>query len=524
MTGSTYDVAIVGYGPVGQALATLLGKRGWSVVVFDKQAGLYPLPRACHLDHEAMRILQAVGIAREIEAAIVPAREYLLLRADLSVLSDLPRGWATPTGWESSYHFYQPDIETIFDRVAKETPGVTVHQGVAVRDIQQHADGVVLLVDSDDAPVHARFVVGADGANSLVRQAVGIDRVDLGFEATWVVVDVEVREGHPLPRVPDTGQVLDPRQPGHMAWLGGRHYRWEFMIVDGGDAEVAAQPENIWPKLRTWVNPDSARLLRAAPYTFRSLIAESFHRGRVTIAGDAAHLMPPFMGQGMVSGLRDAATLTWILDLVLRGVAPVRFLEAYTASRRPHVTAYIEESVRVGQLVCETDPERAAARDRELAAQTATPPPFQPPAGSVLIPGPLSGRLAVQPTLAGDEALLLDDVTGNCFALLATDDMDLRLLADESVRTIDLLGIVPVVVRTEGEPAPEGDVQTVVEAGRRLRDWLDGAGATWVLVRPDGYVFHAGEGAAELDIALETLRSTIQTGAVTADRVVEEAR
>ena len=196
------------------ALATLLGRQGWSVLVLEKQSVLYPLPRACHLDHEAMRILQAMGIAEEINAAVVPAREYLLLRADLSVLSDLPRDWQTPSGWEASYHFYQPDIEGIFDAAAKSTPGVTVRQSTTVRTVSDLGDRVALTLDGCAEPVFARFVVGADGANSLVREQTGISRDDLGFQATWVVVDVEMKDGAKSPDVPDTGQVLDPSQIG----------------------------------------------------------------------------------------------------------------------------------------------------------------------------------------------------------------------------------------------------------------------------------------------------------------------
>lgn len=506
MTAQRYDVAIVGYGPIGQVLATLLGRRGLRVAVFDKQASLYPLPRACHLDHEAMRILQAAGIAAEIESAIVPAREYLLLRPDLSVLSDLPRGWDTPTGWESSYHFYQPDIEGIFDDTAKATPGVSVFQGRAVTGLAERDGEVVLTVDGIAEPVHASFVVGADGANSFVRGALGIPQEDLGFEATWVVVDVEIAPGHAEPKVPDTGQVLDPIQPRHMAWLGGRHYRWEFMIVDDADPAVAARPENVWPKLSRWVDPESAVLLRSTSYTFRSLVSDTFNRGRVLLAGDAAHLMPPFMGQGMVSGMRDAATLSWMLDVVLRGAAPLSWLDGYTATRRPHVTAYIAESVRVGRMVCETDPVKAAERDRMLESQTEAAPPFQPPLGAGFLPGPLAGRLAVQPRVLAPDERLLDDVLGSRFGVLTIDPADLDGLADaQDVMTA--FDIAPaVILPASGSGADLLAVPSWPECGSGFADWLRAADATWVLVRPDAYVYDSGTGAAALDAALTSLR------------------
>ena len=504
-TVTDHDVVVVGYGPVGQAVARLLGLRGWSVLALDRQPGLYPLPRACHLDHEAMRILQAMGIADRIDAAMVPAREYLLLRGDLSVLSDLPRGWETPSGWESSYHFFQPDIEGIFDDAARSTPGVTVRQSTAVSAVVEKGDHVEITVEGEDRPLTARYVIGADGANSLVRQQAGIGQEDLGFEATWVVVDVEMKHGCTHPKVPDTGQVLDPRQPSHMAWLGGGHYRWEFMIVDGRDPAEAARPEQIWPKLERWITPDTAVLLRSTAYTFRSLLASTFRHGRMLLAGDAAHLMPPFMGQGMVSGLRDASTLCWMMDLVLRDVAPASFLDGYTDARRPHVEAYIRESVRVGQLVCETDAAKAAERDRILEAQTQSSPPFQPRLGAGFAEGPLGGRLAVQPRIAGQGRLRADDVLGTSFALLSTDPSDLEALSASARAALARLGAVAAAVVGSSDEAPLCSDPVLVEEGARLRRWLDTAGATWVLVRPDGYVYASGAGGAEAESAVSGL-------------------
>lgn len=509
---SVFDVAIVGYGPVGQSLATLLGRRGIGVVVFDRQEGLFPLPRACHLDHETMRILQAMGIADEIDQAIVPATEYHLLRADGRLLARLPRDWETPSGWESSYHFFQPDVEVIFDETAKSTPGVTVRQGAAVAAVADEGDRVGLTLD-DGEIVHARFVVGADGANSLVREAAGIPREDLGFEATWVVVDVEVDEGHEVPDIPDTAQVLDPSRPRHMAWLGGRHVRWEFMVLDSDPTDVAS-PERIWPLLAEWVTPETATMLRSATYTFRSLVAETFNLGRILLAGDAAHVMPPFLGQGMVSGMRDAATLSWILDLVLRGAAPLRLLDAYTLCRRSHVTEFIAESVRVGQMVCETDPVKAAARDAALEQSVDDDPaPFQPRVGGFYVPGPLGGLLSLQPRV-GTDARLLDDVLGTGFAVVARDAAD---LSAAPIREISALGGSAAWVcsgAAVGAPLPDGvrlpgGVRILDEAGTRFSDWLSAVGHSWAIVRPDGYVYDSGSGSEALGASVAGLVSLV---------------
>ncbi len=498
-TQGPFDVAIVGYGPVGQSLAIMLGGTGRRIVVLEREPRPYHLPRACHFDHEGMHIFGMMGLADAVSAVSVPAREYLLLRGDGSLLAGLPRTWATPSGWHPSYHFYQPDVEAILDAKARALPGVTVRRGVTVLDVVDRGDHVRLVTDAGDGRagrVEARFVIGADGANSVVRRRAGIACRDLGFAATWVVTDVRVKDGHDVPRIPDTAQICDPDQPMHMAWLGGPHLRWEFMVVDGVDPAAATRPEFVWPKIRRWASPENADLTRCAAYTFRSLVAERFNQGRVLLAGDAAHLMPPFMGQGMVSGLRDAATLGWMLDRVLAGRSPITLLDHYTASRAPHVTAYIRESVRIGRIVCETDPEQARVRDEELLAKRNGPgdAPFQPPVGALWRPGPVSGHLCVQPRVAGGRPL--DAVLAPGFRLLVTDPAVISTLPARTAARLPDLGVAPVVILPTGstpgparigQQAPRAEV--VVEQGRRFHDWMAEGGHAGVLVRPDGYVY-----------------------------------
>jgi 3-(3-hydroxy-phenyl)propionate hydroxylase len=497
-TQGPFDVAIVGYGPVGQSLAIMLGAMGRRTIVLEREPRPYHLPRACHFDHEGMHIFGMMGLADAVSAVSVPAREYLLLRGDGSLLADLPRTWTTPSGWHPSYHFYQPDVEAILDARARALPGVTVRRGVTVVDVDDRGDHVRLVTDAGAGPadrIEARFVIGADGANSVVRRRAGIACRDLGFAATWAVADVRVKDGHAVPRIPDTAQICDPRQPMHMAWLGGRHLRWEFMLVDGADPVTATRPEFVWPKIRRWAGPENAELTRCVAYTFRSLVAERFNQGRVLLAGDAAHLMPPFMGQGMVSGLRDAATLGWMLDRVLGGRSPIALLDHYTASRAPHVTAYIEESVRVGRIICETDPEKARVRDEELlAARNGPGAPFQPPAGDLWRPGPASGRLWVQPLVAAGRPL--GSVLAPGFLLLVTDPAVISALPARTAARLPGLGVAPVVILPAGSTsgparigrrAPQAEV--FVEQDGRFHDWMAEGGHLAVLVRPDGYVY-----------------------------------
>ncbi|GAB2802375.1 bifunctional 3-(3-hydroxy-phenyl)propionate/3-hydroxycinnamic acid hydroxylase MhpA [Streptomyces daliensis] len=494
------DVLIVGYGPVGQTLAALLGASGHRVLVCERRAGHYETPRAGHFDHEIMRVFQSLGIADEVRRIAEPARAYEFLDPDGSVLSRLPREWAAPSGWDASYHFYQPELEEVLDAAVRGASTVDVRFGAELARLRQ-GDGHVVATLADGGEVTARHVVGADGANSAVRTLCGIPTEDLGFRGDWLVVDVRPRPGAPALDIPDTGQVLDPARPNHMGRVAQRYFRWEFMLVDGDDPAEMVKPERVWELLGPWIGPREGELIRQTVYQFRALVADTFRHRSVLLAGDAAHVMPPFLGQGMSSGIRDAATLGWMLDLVLTGAADPKLLDLYTLSRRPQVIDYIEESVRVGTVVCETDPVRAARRRDEMRSATELPPPFEPPVGAGFRDGqPLAGRLAVQPLLrtGGGKTERSDDVLGRGFTLSSVVEPD----AATAAAIADLeraIGLRSVVVGAEG----------VQEEGGALRDWLTESGAVAVLVRPDFYVYGTAAGLPEVVDLLASLRASL---------------
>lgn len=493
------DVLIIGYGPVGQSLAGLLGRAGHRVIVCERRASKYETPRAGHFDHEIMRIFQSMGIAEEVQRIADPARLYEFLDPDGTVISRLPRDWDAPSGWDASYHFYQPELEEVVDAAVSRTPGVDLRFNSSVVDLAQQQDHVVVTTE-DGTRLTARYAVGADGANSVVRSLCSIGTQDLGFRGDWLVVDVRPRPGAPALDIPDTGQVLNPARPNHMGRVAQRYYRWEFMLIDGDDPQAMVEPDQVWNFLAPWTNPDQAELIRQTVYQFRSLVADTFRDHSVFLAGDAAHLMPPFLGQGMSSGVRDAATLSWMLHLVLTGAADETLLDLYTASRRPQVTAYIEESVRVGNVVCETDPVRAAERREAMRTATELPAPFQPPIGAGFIPGQaLAGRLAVQPLLRTSDGKVerSDDVYGHAFTLISL--VPLGAAAAELDRLESTIGLRSFVL---GQPGVE-------EEGQACTDWLRAAGAVAALVRPDFYVFGTASTDADVPTLLASLRKEL---------------
>jgi 2-polyprenyl-6-methoxyphenol hydroxylase-like FAD-dependent oxidoreductase len=486
-----FDVAIVGYGPVGQTLAILLAQRGWRVGVFERQPAPYPLPRAVHFDHEVGRILQAAGIADDLAGRTETADAYEWRNAAGDTLLCFTSRALAPSGWPEANMFAQPDLERLLDARVHALPGIAVHRGHEVVAVDPHAPALeVATPDGARRSVVARWIVGCDGANSFVRTQVGATVTDLGFFFDWLIVDV--LPARPTVWRPLNVQVCDPARPTTLVSGGPGRRRWEFMRLPEESIEELDREATAWRLLAPWdVTPANARLERHTVYRFQARWVDGWRRGAVVLAGDAAHQMPPFAGQGMCSGLRDAANLAWKLDLVLAGTAPDELLDTYGSERMPHVRSTIEMSMALGRVICVPDPVEAAARDRAMIAATRAGTPTVPPPGWMLGPGafaagdPHAGALFVQGRVArGARSGLFDDVIGGGWVLLGRDG----------------------VPRLDGEAAAffarlRGTVAGLGADGVRDLDgvyarWFADAGVATVLQRPDFYVFGT---AATLD-------------------------
>jgi 2-polyprenyl-6-methoxyphenol hydroxylase-like FAD-dependent oxidoreductase len=367
-----HDVAIVGYGPTGMLAAILLGRAGHRVVVFERYPQLYNLPRVGIVHDDVLRMFQEVGISEQIAPATFFLPTYELANKGRVLLSNDVQPHATH-GWPEFISIYQPVFEAELDRVAKNLPSVTVLQGHKIVALAQDTAGVSVTVEDESGAPHmerARYLVGCDGGNSFVRGALGIEFEFLGFDQDWLVIDAKAKR--PRPDLPYLRQFCEPEQPGMTMQMGAHHRRWSFMIFPGEPHEQAVKRENVWRRLARpeGGTPDDFELIRVVTYKFTSQIAPRWRAGRVFLAGDAAHLMPPFLAQGMCSGFRDAHNLAWKLDLVLKGHADA-LLDTYAAERLPNARATIIESAKVGQNVIERDPERARERDARLAAMQA---------------------------------------------------------------------------------------------------------------------------------------------------------
>ena len=350
-----FDVVVIGLGPTGGTLANLLAMHGLSVCVLEREAALYNLPRAVHFDDEIMRVFQTIGIADRLRRHLIVNRGTKFIDPEGKVLIDWPRPRAvTENGWQPSYRFHQPDLERCLRRALAQYEHVTITSGARTTSIRDHGDHVEIgfqqAGEAANRVLRSRYVVGCDGARSLTRSAMGVEMASLGFEQTWVVIDLLLPSR--AVDLPDrTIQYCNPDRPATYCRNVGRRRRWEFAVGPDESPEAMLEEAAIWDFLAPWVGPASARLERKAIYTFKSALARQWQKGRVFIAGDAAHLMPPFMGQGMCAGIRDAANLAWKIGFCARQGHDGELLRSYQSEREQNVREYIETTSRMGEFI-----------------------------------------------------------------------------------------------------------------------------------------------------------------------------
>jgi 3-(3-hydroxy-phenyl)propionate hydroxylase len=471
---------VVGFGPVGAVLAGLLGRRGVNVVVLERELDVYQLPRAAHIDHTGLRILQELGLLETLLPMMihnggldfVTAADELLIRVagDQSSISSLP----------ASMYFHQPNFDRSVRNAVSALPDVDVRLGCDVTSLTVEGDHAVLTATEPGADVlviEVPWVVGCDGSGSLIRDHSGLELEDLQFEERWLVIDLVLRRAAHA-----GGRAIcrcDPARPTYSIPMPALRHRFEFMLMDHEDGDALRTSERVLKLVAPWMAPQEVAIERSAIYTFHGIVARQWRHGPVLIAGDAAHQMPPFLGQGMCTGLRDAANLAWKLDLVVHRNAPPSLLDTYGTERAPHVRKIVEAAIAFGEVICTTDPVEARERDRRLLADP-TPAtermPFSLPAlasGELILDG--GGDLFIQPRSDGGPRL--DDIVGQRFAVIA--------------RTEEALGGLRGWWETE-IGAFVATVDGLAAAGPTIERWLKARSADVVVVRPDRYVMWAG--------------------------------
>ncbi|MEV6362218.1 bifunctional 3-(3-hydroxy-phenyl)propionate/3-hydroxycinnamic acid hydroxylase [Nocardia asteroides] len=514
-----YDVAVVGFGPIGQMLTLLLARRGHRVLVLERWPSPYTLPRAVHFDHEIGRIFQAGGITEQITAITDPVPDnYEWRNSAGQCLVRIDWSGTGISGWPTASFFSQPDLERELAAAAEAQDTATVLRGHEVVDLVEAADHVTVRSRDRFGKAHdfqARWVVGADGANSFVRERIPGSTTDLGFFFDWLIVDTVPHDDQTWS--PMNWQLCDPTRPTTVVSGGPGKRRWEFMrlphesVVDLSDVETA------WRLLEPWGrHPGNTTIERHTVYTFQARWSDTWRSGRLMLAGDAAHLMPPFAGQGMCSGLRDAMNLVWKLDLVLREVSAPDLLDTYTSERSAHVQHAIDMSIALGEVICVLDPATAATRDERMIAGGADPvtvlPPGAPPVlgdGVVQHEGDGTrtaavGHLTPQGRLRHHGiTALMDDLTGGGFVLLTDGDRAEATLTDRQWAFLDDIDATVVVLTADGDGGTWADVDDTYLSHMRAH------GHIAAVVRPDFYLFGTASDDDQLRALIEQLQARL---------------
>jgi 2-polyprenyl-6-methoxyphenol hydroxylase-like FAD-dependent oxidoreductase len=518
-TGTLYDAIIAGYGPTGMMAAIRLGAMGHRVAVTERYTTLYNLPRVGIIHDDIMRMFQEIGCME----AVLPATHFLpiyeLARNGRVLMSNTVAPHAAH-GWPEMTSVYQPAFEAELDRLVHAEPNVDLFTGETVTGLEQDHESVEIRTETaagETRSYRGRYLIGADGGNSFVRQALGIEYTDLGFDQDWLVIDARSKNDRSM-GLPQMRQFCEPEQPGMTMQMGPYNRRWSFMILPDESRDEAVRHENVWRRLdrAEGGTANDFDLIRVATYKFRSLLAERWRVGRVFLAGDAAHQMPPFLAQGLCSGFRDAYNLAWKLDLVLRDQAPASFLDTYERERSPNARATIIESARVGQNVIERDLDRAAQRDEALLRLNAE---MQARTGqksliAFRVPGYEAGLVAegmhvrgagdVFPqgrVRAGDREGGFDDIAGRGWLIVSRygDPAD-ALSPDDLAFWQSLGGSIVRIGEGEGQVA---DIDGTYSA------LMDEYGCDVILKRPDYYLFGGVPTLALLPALIAHLRQQL---------------
>jgi 3-(3-hydroxy-phenyl)propionate hydroxylase len=511
-----YDVIIVGMGPVGALCANLAGMWGLSALVVDKSETVYTNPRAMGFDHEVMRVFGNIGLADDIAEHIMPYRpsEYRTTGSQLIKRIDAAKP-PFPLGWAPNYVFSQPPVERALRSKISGLKSVTVELGsevLAVNSAGSQADVRIQDKDGSERTVTANYVLACDGGTSPIRTRLGLKMEDLTFDEPWLVVDVILNDGagENLPKT--NVQFCELARPCTFVVGPGQHRRWEFMINPDEQPSEISQPEAIKKLISRWLPEEDYQLWRASAYRFHALILEQWKADRVFFLGDAAHMTPPFLAQGMCQGIRDALNLVWKLAMVKEGLAAPEFLNTYQTERVPHVRQTTMAAKEFGGVICERDRDKAVARDARLIQQMA-----ENPGGTIrqsLIPGltkgfvsqvPPAGELFPQPLVINHlgKKALLDEFTGQSFRVVIAPGFDASALL-RCLRSSQSLKGLPIHVVRLVDPQQSGlrtedDYQ---EVDGVLAQWLERRGCNVVIVRPDHYVYG---GAVTVAWAMELL-------------------
>lgn len=542
-----YDVLVVGAGPVGLTISNMLGRYGVRTLLVEERPALIDYPRGVGIDDESLRTLQSTGLVEQILPHTNPNQIMRFVDGDRRLLAEI-----APTeqqfGWPKRSGFIQPLVDAELLRGLDRFDSVEIRWATAMTECHDTGDEVRVLLDTPTGPetVHARYVVGSDGGRSATRRTMGVSFEGTTSSTRWLVVDID---GDPLGH-PNVEVGADPARPNVSISLAHGIRRFEFLLHPGESDEEAETPEFLARLLAPFVpHPDRLDVIRRRVYTHHSRIAGEFRKGRLLLAGDAAHLMPVWQGQGYNSGIRDAANLGWKLAAVTTGLAADTLLDSYDQERRKHARAMIDLSTMVGRVISPTNQRVAAVRDMAVRALAAVPPlkryvlgmRFKPmpryDRGAVVhgwsrSPNSAVGTLFIQPWVATRvrPEVLLDETLGPWFAVLCWNNQPRKVLGDTEFAYWKALGARFVEARPATQLHWTGhddpDVLVIGDHTGALKKWFDGQLDSVLFLRPDRFVAGSciAQHAPELGAALRKTLTLTPGGTDAAGRMLRLAQ
>lgn len=491
----SFDIVIVGLGPTGAVLANMLGQLGWSVLGIEREEDLYYAPRAVHFDDEIMRIFQSIGLENEIlsTSEAFHKMEFMLKPEGKPIASGLVGSQDLRYGFPGAFWFHQPTLEKHLHEGLKRFPNVEIIYGNEVIDIKQNVQTVEIFLQGINDSIQCKYVIGCDGGRSSVRKIANLALESADFDQAWVVVDTKTKDGLKEPDLPNSHrQYCNPSQPVTYVPIAGPYYEWQFMIVDNRSEKEAVDPAYVRQLLKNYVDLNKVEITRIAYYKFHGLWATKWRNKRIIIAGDAAHQMPPFLGQGMCSGIRDASSLAWRLDLVLKNMTDESIIDTYETERYTHVKHIINGAILLGGIIQTTNKWKALLRNMFLFKPLAYSNVFRTwftqkanrkkPLEKGLIGNNISqlaGHLCIQPKVSiGRNEILLDNLLGNKFAII-------QKLDDQIF--IHQLGLTELSNFKIEQLSTEKPIMC-----KSLLNWIEQHHVDFILIRPDKYIFDAG--------------------------------
>ncbi|MBU3576064.1 bifunctional 3-(3-hydroxy-phenyl)propionate/3-hydroxycinnamic acid hydroxylase [Polynucleobacter sp. UK-Mo-2m-Kol15] len=483
------DIILVGFGPTSSVLANLLAPLGWNIKIFEQNSKIYDLPRAVFFDDEVMRIFQKIGLSEDILKYTFKVRGMDLVNQDGLTLSSYEAPTQVgPLGWHAGYMFHQPTLEGQLREKLAQYTNVEIHLEHRVSTVSLVNDKACIGVDGPNGAesYSAKFLIGCCGARSITRSALNVDIRDYGADQQWIVIDIELNGEVDLPL--NTVQYCDPNRPSTYIPTPDQTRRFELMLMADENADDILRPEKISELLAKWLNPDQYRIIRSAVYEFHALVVEQWRHDNLFLAGDAAHQMPPFLGQGMCSGIKDAANLAWKLDFVLREFASDELLNTYEAERKPYVEKVIESDLWLSKMIQTTDRELAIQRDQYLFKLPPSERKLEPP--TIKLGGPAFDKESVcglptpQPITQG--GIKHDELLGKNLTLIGEVliSEDLQKLIDSSLITL------------------------LNKPNEEMQEWLNEHHARAILIRPDRYIQAIVNYPNDLEKALSELSIT----------------